>query len=208
MRHESARNQWIPASAGMTLVPQPRPRRWHHSRCRGNDGRNAGLLEPALSLQLNQVLPAASPGSAGIYLPAADNKTDIARLNPLEQSRAFGPLRARCPRSQERHHIPCRSEAQPCQQCHSREAGIHTALSEYECATPGVARRMCRPPPGSGLSCAKARSKAARFATRGRLGQRSPRIRWVARRRGIGKNGEAHRVGCDRVSCTPGKNAP
>ena len=53
-----------------------------------------------------------------------------------------------------------------------------------------------------------ARSKAARIATRGRLVQRSPRIRWVERRRGIGKSGEAHRVGCDRVSCAPGKNAP
>ena len=43
---------------------------------------------------------------------------------------------------------------------------------------------------------------------RGRLVQRSPRIRWVARRRGIGKSGEAHRVGCDRVGCAPGKNTP
>ena len=46
-RGAGCRKSWIPAFAGMTSLPQPRPCRWHHSRGSGNDTTGVCAVIPA-----------------------------------------------------------------------------------------------------------------------------------------------------------------
>ena len=85
-------------------------RRAIESRARRPAGRAPGLLEAPSSLQSSQCLARGVPGARTSVYSSADHKFVI---SPLEQLRAFGPLRARCPRSRERHHMSRRSEAPP-----------------------------------------------------------------------------------------------
>ena len=141
------------------------------SRFGGNDSRNAGLLEPALSLQLSQVLHAASPGSAGIYLPAADDKTDIylpvadnkidiARLNNRGPSARCGQD-ARAPRngttclvgprrSLASNVIPARRESiRPCPNTNVRRRALRGGCAARHPARDSRAQRHARKPHAS-----------------------------------------------------------